>query len=579
MQRKTIMISVLVVLLATLFGQLLLVRAANAERSLFGNAERYADAAHDIVGARALRTDGITIMVHLRDGSSREVLLPQYSTGLNPDESFEFYKVPTAKQVIAYHLYGIPLSGSNLVDERAIAQYFKQSLSDVLHEPTDAHYILSTKGVIVADDAPGQAIDTDSIAKLIRSIVTTLTPRTLSISTFDSFAAVHVEQLRNMSNVAEYISRSKGFQITYGAYTWPLGGKSLVSMLSVATTSGALVVNESKLYAHIKTLANSLITEPMVEPIFTEREGKLAILKKGSEGHDIDIHDLAAAINEYISKITSAIQSKRPMEVGAVEYDLHFITTSPRLTLATLSDLGITGLVGYAKTSFKGSSSDRIHNITLGSERVSGFIVDPGEEFSLVRAIGYSEKENGYKEEYVIKGDRSRKEAGGGLCQVGTTFFRAALDAGLVITERHNHRYVVGYYGPGLDAGIYAIDHDFRFINDFAAPLLVQATPRGSDLVVEFYSRKDGRKSVTTNPQITDVLPPPPPDYRFSNTIPFGKTECTDHPREGLTSYATTTIRYASGDIRKTVWKSEYTPWPKICLIGTGGLNIYQQED
>ncbi|HXK38106.1 MAG TPA: VanW family protein [Candidatus Paceibacterota bacterium] len=527
---------------------------------------------------RELRKSGILVRLQLRDGSIRELSVPHVSLGLNADESFEFYRLPSTRQIINFHLYGIAPAEEEIVNSHAITQFFAQSLSDVLHVPTDAHYVYVKGSILVADDAPGQSLPIDEIVAQMKDIVRQQAVKTISIASVDTPARVQSANLMGQRELAEILRKSRGFQVYSGEYAWTLSGATLLPMLTYDSNSKSLIVDEEKLYAHIKTLAHSLITEPLLEPQFAINNGRLAVAREGKPGHDIDVHTLATKINDWIAA-KAAMRSAGKVTDKREMVSLAYLTTMPRYSLAMLSALRITDLVGTAKTSFKGSSADRIHNISLGASRVTGFLVQPGEEFSLVQSIGYAEKENGYKEEYVIKGDRSRKEAGGGLCQVATTFFRAALDAGLKITERHNHRYVVGYYGPGLDAGIYAIDHDFRFINDFASPLLVQVRIEGTNLIVEFFGHGDRRTAVTTKPLITEILPPPPPDFRFSKSIPFGKTECTDHPREGMTSYATTTIRYQSGEVRSALWKSTYAPWPKICLIGTGGLDIYQQDD
>lgn len=549
---------------------------AQASKTLLDSRSRYARAAIELREARKIRKDGVTIFVQLRDGSVRDIIMPEVSRSLNPDENFEFYRVPTPRQITARALYDIPWNVSNMIDERAIGQFLWQSLGDTLHKPTNAHFLMRGKEVLIADDAPGQAIPRGLLLEQLKQILDTLQSKNIIIASVDIDADLRSAQLIKHAQDAATILAAKGFNISSGDYSWDLSGQSLLNMLTVTKEQLGLSVDEDLLYEYVKSLAHSLVEEPLIEPTFVARGAHLEIKEEGSAGQDIDIHGLALTINSWIKERTSVIPPRR----DRTQYvTLSYTTTKPKLSLARLKDLGIRERIGSAVTSFKGSSADRIHNITLGSSRVSGYIVQPNEEFSLVRSIGYAEKENGYKEEYVIKGDRSRKEAGGGLCQVATTFFRAALNAGLKITERHNHRYVVGYYGPGLDAGIYAIDHDFRFVNDYGKPILVQVTTHGTDLTVEFFGTGDGRSSMTTKPLVTDIKPPPPQDFRFSKTIPFGKTECTDHAREGLTSFATTTIRYGNGEISTRVWRSEYSPWPKICLIGTGGLNIYQQDD
>ena len=86
---------------------------------------------------------------------------------------------------------------------------------------------------------------------------------------------------------------------------------------------------------------------------------------------------------------------------------------------------------------------------------------------------------NGFEDSLIIWGDRTAVGVGGGVCQVSTTVFRAAYEAGLPILERYNHGYVVSWYGePGLDATIYTPSVDFKFRNDTGAYLLAGAGGR-----------------------------------------------------------------------------------------------------
>ncbi len=554
------------------------VRVANASRTYLSESLRARIAVSDLVKARDLRTNGITLHIILNDGSVRSMSLPMYSEGLNPDESFEFFQPLSQEEIIARDIHGLPVAPRSRIDAHAITQFLSQSLADALHDPTNARFVLSQGNVVIADDAPGQSLAFNDIIQSVDSIARELDSGVITVHAVTTEAPTKRGQLEGLVGLAKKIAKSPGYILHFGTYSVRQTGMNILSMLTYDPSRRSLTPDEDRLYAYLKEFANSLIDEPMSEPIFGTKSGKLVITKEGRDGHDVDVADLRQTMDTWINDIAED-SGGAEASLGTINYTLKITTTRPRLDLKGLGYLGITDLVGSAVTSFKGSSADRKHNITLGASRVHGFIVEPGEMFSLVRAIGYAEKENGYREEYVIKDGRSRKEAGGGLCQVATTFFRASLDAGLSITERHNHRYVVGYYGPGLDAGIYGIDHDFRFINDFNSPLLVQTFVKGTDLYVQFFARSDHRSAITTKPVETDVQPPPPPDYRFSKTIPFGKTECTDRPREGMVSYATTTIRYANGSFVTHLWKSEYDPWPKICLIGTGGLDIYQVDN
>jgi len=192
----------------------------------------------------------------------------------------------------------------------------------------------------------------------------------------------------------------------------------------------------------------------------------------------------------------------------------------------------------------------------------------PGEEFSAVNAIGEVTKEAGFVEEYVIYGNKTQKEIGGGLCQLATTLFRLALDTGLQITERMNHRYVISYYGAGLDATIYGPHPDLRFVNDTGNYLLLQGVAQNNKVTFEFYGVKDGRLVEISKPVLYNWVSPPPTKYVAAYNLPAGRVRCTEIAHTGVTTDATYTVTYATGQKKITNFHSVYQPWQKVCLIG-----------
>ena len=106
----------------------------------------------------------------------------------------------------------------------------------------------------------------------------------------------------------------------------------------------------------------------------------------------------------------------------------------------------------------------------------------------------------------MIKENKTIAEFGGGLCQVSTTAFRAALLAGLPIVEREEHAYRVRYYewpyGPGVDATIYPPHPDLKFKNDTGNWILIQTRVEGTKLYFDFYGTKAGRRGQINKPQI-----------------------------------------------------------------------------
>lgn len=170
--------------------------------------------------------------------------------------------------------------------------------------------------------------------------------------------------------------------------------------------------------------------------------------------------------------------------------------------------LGLRELIGEGKTDFRGSPKNRIHNFTRGTEQFQGLLIAPNEEFSFVKYLGDVDAEHGYLPELVIKNNKTEPEFGGGICQVSTTVFRAAINAGLKITERRNHAYPVSYYKPyGMDATIYIPKPDLTFVNNTPGYILMQAAIEGTNLVFRFYGTSDGRTVTIDGPHILESNP------------------------------------------------------------------------
>jgi vancomycin resistance protein YoaR len=116
--------------------------------------------------------------------------------------------------------------------------------------------------------------------------------------------------------------------------------------------------------------------------------------------------------------------------------------------------------------------------------------------------------EHGYLPELVIKQNRTEPEFGGGICQVSSTVFRAAIYSGLKITARRNHAYPVKYYAPyGMDATIYIPKPDLKFVNNTPGHILMQASIEGTELIFRFYGTSDRRKVEVDGPHILESNP------------------------------------------------------------------------
>jgi vancomycin resistance protein YoaR len=265
-----------------------------------------------------------------------------------------------------------------------------------------------------------------------------------------------------------------------------------------------------------------------------------------------------------IEAMNTAISAQKSTAVAMVD------SVQPSTSTADTNTLGITELVAEGVTDFKGSPSNRRFNLSYGAKKLNGVLMKPGETLSLISTLGKIDGAHGWKPELVIKGSKITPEFGGGLCQVATTLFRAALNAGLPIVERTNHSLRISYYEPpvGLDATIYEPKPDLRFTNNYSTPLLIQTEVKGTKLYFRMYGTKDGRSVDLPTPKVFNKVGIPATKYIEVDTLKPGEMKCQKPGHPGADAIATYTVTYADGTKKVQTFKSHYRAIGVICQVG-----------
>lgn len=240
--------------------------------------------------------------------------------------------------------------------------------------------------------------------------------------------------------------------------------------------SGYNFLDSNKVYNYVSKISGK-INKSAVNATLGMTDGKLAVINPSVIGASLDSTKAANDLQSAVlgdHNVTLAISQQKP----AIRED-------------NLSELGITEQIAEGTTDAAGSPKNRIVNYTVGTAKFNGVLIKPGEDFSFNKALGNVDASTGYLPELVILENKTVPEYGGGLCQVSSTAFRAALNAGLPILERHNHAYPVGYYKPyGVDATIYLPSPDLRFTNDTGHYILIQTKVVGTHVYFDFYGTK-----------------------------------------------------------------------------------------
>ncbi|GKU27155.1 VanW family protein [Clostridium folliculivorans] len=152
----------------------------------------------------------------------------------------------------------------------------------------------------------------------------------------------------------------------------------------------------------------------------------------------------------------------------------------------------IDGKISTFSTSFATSNEGRSANVTLASKFINAKLLMPGDTFSYNETVGERTTARGFGIGAIFKGDKVEDEVGGGICQVSTTLYRAAMRAGIKPTERHNHSMPASYSPVGLDATVYWGSLDYKFKNTYDFPVYIESYASNKTVYVNFYGSVSG---------------------------------------------------------------------------------------
>ncbi|MCY4147281.1 MAG: VanW family protein [Chloroflexi bacterium] len=336
-----------------------------------------------------------------------------------------------------------------------------------------------------------------------------------------------------------------------------------------------VAVDMSAFRPFLKSLAPSLESAPVDSRLdFDPATSQLRALTPASSGRSLDVA-------ETLRRLEAAVFS-----LGARRVDMVFIPRPPRFDEATTAaELGIRELVAEATTYYWGSGQNRRDNIGLGASKLHGIVVAPGEEFSFNQQLGDITAAAGYLEGSVILGGATVTGIGGGICQVSTTMYRAALKGGYAIAERHSHGYRVGYYeyagaGPGLDAAIWQPTVDLRFRNNTPYHLLIESSFLPADDALQFRIYSTQRWTTRIEPPIIDDIVPPPPDlYIAADDLLPGQIRQVDWSAPGADVRVYRNIYDAAGALveREAVF-TRYQAWQAVYEVAAGDPRLPAAE-
>lgn len=307
---------------------------------------------------------------------------------------------------------------------------------------------------------------------------------------------------------------------------------------------------------------------PVQEAAFKFEGGRVLEFKPAKPGIEVQKDKLRDSLIATLTNLEKGSDKKAELVIPVQK-------TEAKTKTGDVNDLGIKELIGRGTSRFRGSIPSRIHNVSLASARINGLLIAPGETFSFNHALGDVSEFTGFQQAYIIRDGRTVLGDGGGVCQVSTTLFRAALNTGLPITERRAHSYRVSYYeqdaGAGFDATVFDPTADLKIKNDTPAHILIQALvdKKNLTLTFELYGSSDGRVATVTKSKLWDQVAPPDDLYQDDPSLPTGTIKQVDFKAWGAKASFDYSVIRGNEQLQKRTFYSSYRPWQAIFLRGT----------
>lgn len=264
-------------------------------------------------------------------------------------------------------------------------------------------------------------------------------------------------------------------------------------------------------------------------------------------------------------------------EEGLEEYEIPLIIISADKTIADLGEDAFPDTIASYTTRYTASQTDRTTNLKIATSKINGKIIMPGEVFSYNQALGQRTIANGYKVASIYSAGEIVEGLGGGICQISTNLYNAALMSDLEIVERTNHQFVPSYSTAGRDATVVYGVYDFQFKNTRTYPVKIVAYMSNgiSTVTIKGIEEENYKYSFSTNViKVTSYST----QYEENPDVDMGKETVTQNGVNGqvVETYMTKTL---NGKVVETTLISRDTYNPMVRIIERGTKPIEEESE
>ena len=252
------------------------------------------------------------------------------------------------------------------------------------------------------------------------------------------------------------------------------------------------------------------------------------------------------------------------------QYEIQLKITNPSKTVKEIGTEAFPDLLGVCKTNYVASNKNRTTNLILAAGKINGTVLLPGEEFSYNNVVGKRTVEAGYKNAATYSNGQVVDDIGGGICQISSTLYDAAVFANMDITVRRNHQFVTSYLPAGKDATVVWGSQDFKFKNSRKYPVRITATVSGGVATVQIWGVKEDveydisieTKQISTIKYTTQYVEDP--------SLPAGTQKVSQAGANGRKVQAYKVMKLNGQVVSRTLLSTDtYRAMTRIVRVGT----------
>ncbi|GGF87947.1 vancomycin resistance protein [Paenibacillus albidus] len=246
-------------------------------------------------------------------------------------------------------------------------------------------------------------------------------------------------------------------------------------------------------------------------------EDDRVLYSPGTTAYAVDWNALETALQAALPTGFSRLET---LAGQGLALEIPLVVLQPDVTLQALKEQGVERKITQFSTSLGASGPGRTYNVEAAAKAVDGTILPPEGIFDYGKAIEKAKTDYGFREAPVIVSGKLQPGIGGGICQVSSTLYNAALRSGLEIVERRNHSLPVSYLPKGQDATFAEGYINFRFRNTTGKYLMIKAAVQGRSLTIKLFGTFPRNVSYTVESKTVKVLPPEDKIIRDASMAP-----------------------------------------------------------